>query len=825
MSTSTGSRERLWLACTCLLLASTRAAWAAPFQEPSPSAPQEPSQAQESSHPLDVIRGLDMSDPDAINKKLEEVGAQLAGIRPDDPQREARQRALELQQSVLKWQLLLLEGREKKLLEQRMAAHNPESLRKELEAFEKRLKEIDPQRETASLGQIEKLADLDAAVKTQYEEPRQKAETQVQQTTDELNKFLSDLAAFPQLEEASQKSLDESRRRLDELRTQFRQGESLAPEEFDLLSLRATVREQEQYYYTRRLERLREYRTLTEKYLEILKLRLEVDTKQLEVRRRLADAAQAVLKQRLDEEQKRTQEELAAKQREVELAREEHEKLYRQAEVVVLEVDRDAKASLALLNEVTQQQNSRQQELNDAKNSLDRYTNLYLYRDAPNAPPLPPAEVVTAMIRELERETRRTVYRARVRALEDERRAARRELGKVMDRLGSLDQQHATWTADAERAFSGYLEKRRATELPGKTWETEKSRWQSLGNRLEALLQQRRDYLQQTLDRLTQSLTTVQEIDRFRRDLRLLLYRQNLFVRSPTLISLDAIGDALNDVPRLPGYLIRTARQVATYVVEERHARRLAFFGVSLVPVAVALLALRRAVRGRVLRLLALDLTKQSVRTAITVACLLQALCIALFFVAIAQLAVLMLPDLPENISDLVAALGWMLAALWSGRRLGQELFRPDPPQRAVIPIDPVTSRRTWVGLNLLILATLVLLPAYHALGYLGYANEGAIAIIYLLYKALVGILVLTVLLRRSFLLNLLPSAKKPLGRLLRLLVSALHPLLLLAVPTLIVLEALQYNYLASVVVGFSGTFLAVTLAGYILFHSLCFLL
>jgi len=304
----------------------------------------------------------------------------------------------------------------------------------------------------------------------------------------------------------------------------------------------------------------------------------------------------------------------------------------------------------------------------------------------------------------------------------------------------------------------------------------------------------------------------VQKIHLARRDILFFLRSENLFLRGESVISTRALEEGLRDLRKLPRWLVSTAGAVGSYFSFVDPARRgglLRLFGAAAV-LAVALLGIgrwiarrekkeRRSALGRLLGALAREYG---------------ALARALFFGGVPLLASATLTGLPAGteiwLRRVALVLGGFFAARWLLRLLLPNLREE-------------VARRLRLGLGLLLWLSVIALPVLYALDHLGYENRGAREFLWLVYQVLMGAVVLFVLLKKSFLLGLLPDpASGGLGRLLNVLVRILQPVAVLLVPTLLVLSVLRFDILAGLITRFAVGAVAGAVTGALLYQFAC---
>ncbi len=293
------------------------------------------------------------------------------------------------------------------------------------------------------------------------------------------------------------------------------------------------------------------------------------------------------------------------------------------------------------------------------------------------------------------------------------------------------------------------------------------------------------------------------------RETLFLLRRENLFLRGKSAISVSALRDGVSDLRELPGWLAASARATGSYVVDSDRRGGLLRLAGALVVLFVLLVGVgrwlsrrekkeRRTALGRLLG----ALTREY-----------RPLAFALLCGGAPLLASVLLTGLPPGVALWLRKVAFVLAGFFAARWLMKLML---PGLRADV------ARRLRFGLRLLLYLTVTLLPLLYALKYFGYQNHGALELLWLCYQVLVGAVVLFVLLKKSFLLGLLPARESGLGRLLHFLVRFLQPVAVLLVPTLLVLSALRFDILAGLITRFAVGAVVAAIAGALLYQLAC---
>jgi len=315
------------------------------------------------------------------------------------------------------------------------------------------------------------------------------------------------------------------------------------------------------------------------------------------------------------------------------------------------------------------------------------------------------------------------------------------------------------------------------------------------------------------------ALVTIRATQQTRRELRSLLQRQNITLRSESNISVESLQQGLRDLAALPGYLGDVANAVGGYLIDPEHSDGiLAYLGLLLVGAVVAVL-LRRRLRTWIDHLSALKLADRSERAALTAAYLLRALVLSAYLALLFAGATWILAGLPPAVETLLWRLGFLVGAFWFARRANLELFAPEPRERGVLELDPADARRMFVAVGLLLYATLIALPLPIALQELGYRNKGLLELLGLIAKVAVAVVALVVVSRQSLWATVLPSTLSGPARLLRLLGRAARRVVMLLIPTLVLLDVLQFDILSGLITRVAVVVLAVSLAGFLIYQ------
>jgi len=787
----------------CVLLA--RPAAAAPQNRPPDPAPRVPAD-------------LDLGNRASVDSALASSKAALERMAEGDPLRTS----FSIRVDVLGRQLALLDAIER---DKDLAAGASDAALAETKA-----KSDDAARKLANLDANAALADLAiasaevvrAAVDEKLEGPLARAKTEFEEADGSAKSWAAELAGIEREIADSERERAEHAARLAEIEAAIGAGGTATESERDALRKRAEIRSIALSHLARRKEYLAARRPLVERLAEITRLERAAAADRLSAATRLRDAGAALLKERLAEESRAARERVEEKKAEVERTGSEHERIFAVEE---LENGRLEAAQKTLEQEAAAIAESRVQlaaALDAASKKLALLREVYGGGAGAELPPS--GEEVAATIRRLEDEHDRSAHlkaqdeNAKLRRrLEAEREVAQLRL----DRLGGTIAERAAQARAAFEVAGAAV----TPELAAADWREEALRW----NGLEA---RRRGLLEKTAATLDRVIADLLETQRARRNLFdvgketiFLLRSKNLFLRGENLITWDAISQGIADLPRLPGAIVTTVRGAVAYLFEPDRVRAVVGWLLASGFVALGLLATRRRLGARAARLIESDLTTLAARTAVTMAFLARAVCFASVLFLVPYLATVMLPDLSEGVSELLFRLGIAFGAFWLGQRLLTEIFRPMPPERAAIRLDARSALVAFGGLSALLYVSLAFVSVNFALSYLGYRNAGVLALSWATYKIVVVVVLTLLLLRRSLLLALLPSEEKAVGRFLHFLVRWLHPLIVLLVPAVLVVDLFRFDILSGLIAGISALVVTIALGSFLLFHGASYLI
>ncbi len=792
----------IWLVSVVATVAAARA------QESPPTAPPQ--------HPvLDAVGqgetpgGVDFNNADAVRKELARVGDLQSRLDPKLPADVERAKLLQRQLAVLGHQNDLLNQRQRlRALEAETTNAALEEARLQQEAARAQLAGFDP---SAVIEHLRELADPESVnqiVGKDFEQPLAAARVVAESANTAFETLTAEADSLPRELDAAQNLLAATQAEIDTLRQQLAAPELLDDERTKLVE-RSIVLEQELVHERMRVALLEQSRALLERRLSLVANRQQaaLATEDLE-ETRLA-AARRYLQERLAEAKRAADDEVRRREQELAESQSAHERRFNEEALENSRLAAEVSREEELLSEATQRLAAGSTSFDQARAQRARY--LAAYRNERD-----PEGAATDTVRRTEPRPDGLTIGREIEVLQEQtsyfaRQAARAELREL--------QREAQ--ANAESAAA-----RRTQRIEAMTaWETSDVDWRELAS-------QRRTTLDALVEKTSERLTTVVALldleartFEIRNDVLALLRSENLFLREENKISRDALASGAAGLVAVPGRLIDQLGGLVDWTRDGDHLRSLLTFLAALLPLAIALWIPQHWMTLRIARLRTLDLASLPVRTALLLAHLVRTACVAAFFWLAPLLATTLIHGLPEVSEELLHGLGALLALFWLGIGVNRELLRPDPPARIVLAVDSRTARRVGNGVIFLLWLSLAVFAVEHVLTSLAYRNEGAIAAIDLGYKIVAGVVVMLLLLQRQLLMSLLPAPDRRLGRFLRRLAGLIHPVLVLLVPTVVVLQALGYRILAAFSTRLAVIVLAAFPLGSIAYQAVVFFL
>jgi small-conductance mechanosensitive channel len=612
--------------------------------------------------------------------------------------------------------------------------------------------------------------DVAALVRTEYEEPAKAARVAAVSAESARTAAAAELAQLPQQRDAATAAAAAAAAELGSLRARGLAG--LATAEQRLRLEESLTAEQELVHQRQRAEWLRTLEPWLALRVERLTLLEQEAAAQLDLREAMAAAARHHLQERRAEEARTAADEVRQQEEAVAGSADAAERSFREEELVSsrLEAMLPTLSSAAL--ELALRVESAEEALAAAQGERDGYVVRYRGDRSKRAEDDDPIAVARA-IQALQEQTRFLDHQSTRAVLRGELRAAEEAL-----------ESSTTAAARRQEALAG----RRADE----------PRWRELERARRQLEQQVAAAALEQVLALRRLLAIDDSIWSARNEALAILRSENLFLVEESEISRDALASALDDVLSLPRLAASSSAALARFVMAPGHRGALLLCLAVLLPLVAGAIVARRWLAARLARLLALDLASLPVRNAALLTQLLRCACTAATLWLAPRLCAALLPDLPTAGADLLHGLGDRLAAFWLGLGVVRELLEPSPPERQVLAVDRRTARRVGAAVRILLWtslgATLLELP----LTRLGWRNSGGLAALDLAFHAVVGALLVFVLLQRQLLFSLLPGPDRPLGRLVRRAATLIHPILVLLVPAVVVLDATGYRILAA---------------------------
>jgi small-conductance mechanosensitive channel len=419
------------------------------------------------------------------------------------------------------------------------------------------------------------------------------------------------------------------------------------------------------------------------------------------------------------------------------------------------------------------------------------------YAGGDDAPRPPTKDEVLVRLQELKRLTDRELHEARIARLNAEKESIERTRERAASGLALLDQ-----TLEELRA--------RAPDVPAEDWERLER------NRRQALTTLRAAAEEALADVATLSSLHGRRYETLRKTLYL-LRNENLFLRGDSYITADALRAGADDLRDLPQGALAVSRAIGRYLADPDHRGGLLRWGGLYLLAALILFLVGRWVRARRARVAA-DATSLRARALRVASRLFGAASVAALVFLAPFFAGRVLPDIPAAATLWLRDLGFVLGGYWMARALVLELFVGHGEEPPLLDLDPSASRRLALGLRLILVLSLLFLPVLFALTAFGHPNRGVIEFLRLVYEGLIGLMLL-VLLRRRFLLKLVPDRDTRGVRFVRLLIRWVQPVAFLLVPVLWLLAALRYDILAGLITRFATAAVVVAIAAGLLYR------
>ena len=771
---------------------------------------------EESGQEVTAAQGLT---DERLRERISQLREERAALDPEDANLEGLQRVIDLELLFLDEQRSLLVDRAS--LERLQGETSPEDLQAAADSKQEALAELDSLQvdvALAPLRAIDNLEELRARVETDFTAPLRAASSEKEQAARLLEDARGLQRDLPQM-------IAEARSRLETRRAEILQWEQrlapdLSPSEANLVRRRIDVRRQGVSILEDRIAYLEERELLLEPLVRLFDARHDAEVARFERWKRLNEAAQKELEKRIAAEVKSLAAELNAKQAELEAARSPHERLFLTAKIEQLET----RAELSKLRSRLQDANGRGAQvaldLTEATRVL-RARQSAVGSDRPKGDEWKQDEVLTEIMT-LESAVDRARYRREARVLREALRASRLELEAALAAHDTFEADFDDKLSSAEEAFREENSALSATQVD-LAWDVQRRKWIALKSELRDSLEERRgitDELYRTLSRLAEDHSS---LDSKRRETLVLLQRRHLFLRGNSDISLASIRQGFADLGGLPESLSQLAGRAQRYLSQPAALRGAITCSILLVLLGILLLLINRWFSSHLLRAHADLVGERTDRIGLSLNYLARAAIRATFLFLLFYLPGRTLPDLSVGVSQLFTGLGLVAGGFWMLRRVLRVFIGHPPEWRGLLPMNRGSAVRFFgVGTAIQYLS-LIFLPVLMGLRQLEYGNPGMIELLGMAYRILIGLLLLMVLVRRSTFLGWLPEEGHPLGKLSRLIFVVLHPFVVLLVPGLLILDALQYRVLAGLITSVSVVLVVVALTGWLVYHGLLF--
>ncbi len=751
--------------------------------------------------------GLDMTLLGDVKVRVEEVRQETAALERSDPSATKRISTLHRQIEILERHAALLEESAKKAepLEEGLAAGQ-----RALQEAEAALRDPQLDRIARDLARHRTIDALQHAFAMEFTQPQEEARRRQEEADRALQALLAEQARRGQEVGEAQARLLDAQARLKEATATLETAKDLPDAEYTLLRRRVDVNQQGIVHATMRQRFLEERAPRLEKEIELATLRRRVATQQLELARLRGDAARVEVERRLALESRKAESAIRRKQAELEAATSPHLRLRLAEELENEQTRADESALRQKLAELTR----RRDELRGLREEADRRKREIesAYAGGRGAPAKPSGMAVRSLLRELEGRTARAAFR---REVEDyvARSASNEEARLAL--VGAIDRLDATLLAREREAEAAMREAGGGAEA----WRAEQALWADARADRQRLLAQKRDAFDHLLATLDERARERRELQAAERETLFLLRRENLFLRGESHLTWAAVLEGLRDLARLPGFLLRAGRDALAFLASPPRRGTVLALGGGFLLLGLLLLVAGRALRRRLLRARAAADPATGHARALLLR-LLRGFLLALLLFLLPYSASAFLPDLPDGVATLLASMAWVFGAFWFARSLNRSLLHAAAQGTGPLKIAHDPARRFAAGLDLLLCLSLLFVPFQSALTNLGYANHGAIEAVGLVYKVLVGLVVIALLLRKQTLLGMLPAGASAFARFLRLLVLLLQPVAVLLVPVVLLLDALRYDILAGLIAGIATLAVGVVVAGFLLYRA-----
>lgn len=798
------------LAWMLLLVGAGPAAW---IQGESPGGAA-PAQDDVEARILGVLAPHGLPDDEAIQLRLATLREEFAAIPAEDPRRTSTQRAINRERSVLENYLELeAQWAAQRELTPTVTAENLLAAERNRDAAIARDRQSLIDEQVDALRGINDLDELRARVLEVGTQPLEKTTADRARFSKELEVYRQELLELPV-------EIADAREEL--ALTEGDVGQWLQkltpdsdPEEEALLRRQIATGNLAATGLAARSAYLAEREPFLGKLVPLREAELSETEAILELRRGVKEAVEAYLQAILTAAERDARESVEQKKRELERAEYPFDRSLKEQEVRSHEIEEETAIFRSALQDVTQRGATTTEELdaaNLAKIQLETRTS------RPDDEAAFEADVLAEILR-LQSDVDWPQFQKVAQGIEEEVEATRGARSEAERELSSLDEDLEARIEVARLDHAETFSDLAPAEIAAR-WSDERAHWDEIRSELHEQLALKQRVIDETLGLLVRLGRKHERLRDARLDTIRLLRRSNLFLRGRSLISVRAIRKGFRDLSEIPAYSIGLARQMVGYFAEPAHSRSiLACLGLLLLA-GIVLVILERAVAHRLIAWTQADGEERQDRTARSAIYLgrgvVRSISIFLLFLLPAKI----LPSLPVGVGALLIRLGITFAALMVARRITRELLKYDA--RKLLRLTPDDAARLYFASTFLIYLSLAYWPPHLALEYLGYENRGALDFAQVAYSVLVGLTLLTLLVRRSVFLGMLPESR--IGRVLRLVTTLLHPFVVLLVPGLLILYALNYEILASLITSVSVGLVLVSLVGFLVYHGALFM-
>ncbi len=764
----------------------------------------------------DLPGGLDMTQPDKVQERLAAANKELEALAENDPRRADKQKLLKTKIEILEGQLALLEASSRlQLLQAELTPERKAAAEKSRDEARKSLDALDPDAELEDLRAVQDVEVLRPRVEAEFVERLRVEREASTRLANRIKQQQEELAAGETSRTSARSSLATHQVRLEELRKELQTRTDLTEDDRKLLERRVGMREQGVTHEKGRLQYLDLHKEVLERSLAVLTIEQEAQTAVESRYRRLEAAAKTLLDQRLEERKRTLAYQVSSKQKEIEEAETEHERLRLTAELESLKLDAELQTLRQASSEVQGNAVEAEELLGIAREELESLQSTYR-----GSEPRPELREVEEKLRRLRRQTDRADYARTMDACRDRHEDFSAQLEEAERRLARLREDFEAQRAKAKKSFEAVQVAAGKTPFEAElAWtQSEALRWSEQSIAQERDLGETVQTLRSIVSFLDRTLDARTELQETRRETLVLLQRENLFLRRESRITWPALTQGFRDLLELPQMSFTAIADLTDYGTNPDHFSGLMTFAIAALLATFLLGLITRGLRKRSRRMLERELTTMPARFAVLALRLLRAAGTAFSIWLVVALARWLLPGLGLGMQDWLADVGDILLIFWFGRALARELLRPNPPSRAVIRFAPKSAARLYTAVAFVLWFSVIFLPIQLALVHFGYQheNEGAFELLDLIYRCVTGLTLLVIVASRQTFAGLVPGSSQSWLRLVGWALRALRPFLLLLIPALLLIEGLRYEFLAGFIWTISGFVLLATLGGYL---------